>query len=105
MKTSTCFLSALIFLIGCTTTQTPISAPSIPTVDQTDPQIFGVFEGITPCSGETPALPQIPRDSDCEEMIWKFTLYRDPATGSPTTYELSSSYGLPKQNSTGLVGG
>ncbi len=75
---------------------------SIPTIEQTNPKIFGVFEGITPCNKLTRPLPQIPEDTDCEEMIWKFTLYQDPSTGMPTTYELNSAYGVPQQNSTGL---
>jgi hypothetical protein len=67
--------------------------------------ILGVFEGITPCSKETRPLPQIPEDTNCEQMIWEFTLYQDAATGVPTTYILNSAYGVPKQGTQGLVGG
>lgn len=67
--------------------------------------IHGVFEGITPCSRLTRPLPQIPADTNCEQMIWKFTLYQDPATGTPTTYTLNSAYGVPQQGTPGLVGG
>jgi hypothetical protein len=95
----------LCSLTACTNADRAASATSIPTVEQMDPKIFGVFEGITPCSKETRPLPQIPENTDCEEMIWKFTLYQDPASGMPATYELTSSYGLPEQNSTGLVEG
>jgi hypothetical protein len=98
-------LITLLLLTACAKADVPIEATSVSTVEQKDLQIFGVFEGITPCSGKSPALPQIPKGSDCEEMIWKFTLYRDAASGAPTTYELISAYGLSKQNSTGLIGG
>jgi hypothetical protein len=47
--------------------------------------LLGVFEGITPCSERTRPLPQIPVDTNCEQMIWKFTLYQDQA-GQPSTY-------------------
>jgi hypothetical protein len=72
---------------------------------QTDADILGIFQGITPCSGKTPAMPQIPADSDCEQLIWEITLRQDPKTGAPTTYELHSAYGLPQQNTNGLVNG
>jgi hypothetical protein len=101
-------LSFLILLAipACTSIRSPSTPiPTIPTVEQTNPKIFGVFEGITPCSHLTRPLPQIPEDTDCEQMIWKIILYQDPATGMPTTYELNSAYGLSQQNSNGLAGG
>jgi len=69
------------------------------------PEIHGVFAGVTPCSSLTRPLPQIPADTDCEQMIWNLVLYQDPETGTPTTYHLESAYGLPKQNTNDLVGG
>jgi hypothetical protein len=63
--------------------------------------ISGVFEGITPCSEFTKPVPQI--TSPCEQMIWKLTLYQDPDRLTPTTYELHSAYGFPKQNTPGLT--
>ncbi|MBI1881808.1 MAG: copper resistance protein NlpE N-terminal domain-containing protein [Chloroflexi bacterium] len=50
-------------------------------------------------------MPQIPADTHCEQMIWKFVLYQDPATGTPTTYTLKSAYGVPQQGTPGLAGG
>jgi hypothetical protein len=67
--------------------------------------VLGVFEGITPCSNEKPPIPQIAENVDCEQMIWKLTLYQDAATGNPTTYQLSSAYGLSQQGTTGLQRG
>jgi hypothetical protein len=69
------------------------------------PELHGLFEGITPCSALARPLPQIPADTDCEQMIWKLVLYQDPESGAPTTYSLKSAYGLPKQNTNDLVGG
>jgi hypothetical protein len=67
--------------------------------------VLGVFEGITPCSNDNPPIPQIAENTDCEQMIWKLTLYQDAATGNPTTYQLTSAYGLSQQGSTGLQRG
>ena len=67
--------------------------------------VLGVFEGITPCSSENLPLLQIGENTDCEQMIWKLTLYQDAATGDPTTYQLTSAYGLSQQGTTGLQGG
>lgn len=78
-----------------TTVASPISVGS---------SVRGVFEGITPCSALTRPLPQIPVDTDCQQMIWKFVLYQDSATGEPTTYTLESAYGVPQPNTTGLAG-
>jgi hypothetical protein len=71
---------------------------------QTDPSLFGVFEGITPCSGTNRPLPQIPADTNCELMIWKLTLSQDTA-GNPTTYKLASAYGMAQAGTTGVRGG
>lgn len=79
-------------------TMTPSPAPR-------GPEIHGVFEGVTPCSNLTRPLPQIPADTNCEQMIWSLVLRQDPETGAPTTYSLKSAYGLPKQNTNDLVGG
>jgi hypothetical protein len=68
-----------------------------------DSSVFGVFEGITACSEVTKPLPQI--TSPCEQMIWKLTLNQDPDKLTPTTYELHSTYGLPKQGTPGLSEG
>jgi hypothetical protein len=70
--------------------------------DTSDESVLGVFEGTTPCSGQNPPLPHIPLGTDCEQMIWKLTLYQAAATGQPTTYELAVSYGLAQQGTTGL---
>lgn len=102
-------LSNLLLLAGMLLTVTAcvtvISQATTPSPVTTDPSIHGVFEGITPCSYLTRPLPQIPADTNCEQMIWKFTLYQDPATGTPTTYTLNSAYGVPQQGTPGLVGG
>ena len=93
MKVSLCLIVCLLCLLaGCA--KTPAGS-----------SVFGVFEGITPCSQQTRPLPQIPEDTNCEQMIWKFILYQDSATGAPTTYQLDAAYGVPKQNTTGLARG
>jgi hypothetical protein len=81
----------------------PTSAPS--PVPPQGSEILGVFQGNTPCSAQARPLPQIPSDVDCEQMIWSLTLYQDPQTKAPTTYQLNSAYGVSKQGTNDLVGG
>jgi len=101
------FLSAfaLLMIAACANVNSQIATPSTPSPVPLGPEIHGVFEGITPCSSLTRPLPQIPADSDCEQMIWNLVLYQDPQTGTPTIYSLKSAYGIPQQNTNGLVGG
>ena len=80
--------------------QIPTTSPVPP-----GPELYGVFEGITPCSASDRPLPQIPSDTDCEQMIWSLVLYQDPQTGTPTTYRLESAYGLSKPNTNDLING
>ena len=93
---------ALLTVTACATVISQTTTPSLVT---TGPSVHGVFEGITPCSSLTRPLPQIPADTNCEQMIWKIILYQDSATGAPTTYALESAYGVPQQGTVGLVGG
>ena len=92
----------LLTVTACGTGISPTtSASPVPA----GPSLHGVFEGITPCSALARLLPQIPADTDCEQMIWKMILYQDPATGTPTSYTLNSAYGIAQQGTNGLVGG
>jgi len=92
-------------LAAVTACATQISPTTIPSPVPAGPSLHGVFEGITPCSAQARPLPQIPAGTDCEQMIWKIILYQVPETGTPTTYTLSSAYGVPQQGTNGLVGG
>jgi len=96
MKVSLFLIGSLLCLLtGCA--QKDVTSPIV-----AGSSVFGVFEGITPCSAQTRPLPQIPEDTNCEQMIWEFALFHDPATGAPTIYRLDAAYGVPKQNTTGL---
>jgi hypothetical protein len=97
----------LLTVTACTTVspQTTIPSPIQTSSPSTGPNVHAVFEGITPCSRETRPLPQIPADTNCEQMIWKIILYQDSATGTATTYTLESAYGVPQPNTPGLAGG
>jgi hypothetical protein len=93
---------ALVTTTACATARPQMTSPApLPA----DSSIHGVYEGLTPCSYLTRPLPQIPADTNCEQMIWKFILYQDPPTGAPTTYTLDSAYGVPQQGTNGLEGG
>jgi NlpE N-terminal domain len=43
--------------------------------------------------------------ADCELMKWNLTLYQDGLKKTPTTFKLHCVYGLPKQGTTGFLGG
>jgi hypothetical protein len=94
---------ALWSIPACASANSQMSTPS--PVPPQGSEILGVFQGNTPCSAQARPLPQIPSDADCEQMIWSLVLYQDPQTKAPTTYQLNSAYGLPKQGTNDLVGG
>ena len=81
-------------------TQIPTTSPVPP-----GPEIYGFFQANTPCSADAKPLPQIPADTNCEQMKWDLILFQDTATGVPTTYRLNSAYGLPKQGTNDLIDG
>jgi hypothetical protein len=93
----------ILSMSACANVNSQISTPS--PIPPRGSEILGVFQGNTPCSAQARPLPQIPFDSDCEQMIWRLVLYQDPQTKTPTTYQLNSAYGLPKPNTNDLVGG
>ena len=100
------FLRAALLLAVTACAPDTIHTPTtIPATLPSGSSLHSVFEGTTACSSLTRPLPQIPEDTDCELMIWKIMLYRDAATGSPTTYTLESTYGPSQPNSLGPAGG
>ena len=86
---------------------TPISTQQMPAPSPAlvGSELYGVFQANTPCSAQARPLPQIPADVNCEQMKWNLVLYQDPQTGTPTTYQLNSTYGLAKPNTKDLVDG
>jgi hypothetical protein len=67
--------------------------------------VLGIFVASTPCSQVSRPLPGISVNTDCEVIKWRLTLYHDESAKTPTTYTLHSLYGLPKQGTTGFIGG
>ncbi|HTF28539.1 MAG TPA: hypothetical protein VK625_06825 [Flavitalea sp.] len=67
--------------------------------------VVGVFLGSTPCSQGTRPAPGISVKTDCELIKWNLTLFQDESKKTPTTYKLHYVYGLPKQGTTGFIGG
>jgi hypothetical protein len=98
------FLSVLTLLMFTSCANLNLQKAT-PTPLPRGPEIRGVFLGDTPCSGKVRPLPQVPTDSDCDQMIWSLVLYQDPQTGAPTTYSLKSAYGRSKQGTNDLIGG
>jgi NlpE N-terminal domain len=84
---------SILFLIAISTVNLP--AP-------TGPSTPGVFVGSSPCAYISRSLLKIPETADCELIKWHLTLYSDPSTLAPTTYELNYFYGLPEQGTNGL---
>lgn len=93
----------LLLLSACASVNSPAVTPS--PVPPQGSEILGVFQGNTPCSAQARPLPQIPFDTDCDQMIWNLVLYQDSETEIPTTYQLNSAYGLSKQGTNDLVHG
>lgn len=92
--------------IVSTAVASPAGTTAAPTLTSpVIPQILGVFEGITPCDSLNRPMPQIPAGVECEMIIWKVVLYHEPDTGTPTTYESNSSYGMSQPNTLGIAGG
>ena len=56
--------------------------------------VFGVFEGRTPCTRIAEALAKSP--AGCIKLKWLVTLFKDPATSVPTTYRAEGT--LQRQN-------
>ena len=73
--------------------------------DPENRSVFGSFVASTPCTEGTKPLPGIPGNADCELIKWNLTLYQDHSNKTPTTYTLHCVYGLPKQGTTGFIGG
>ena len=94
-----------VMLFSVTACGIVTSQMTTPTTVPHGPEIYGVFQGNTPCSAQARPLPQIPAEADCDQMIWHLILYKDPQTGSPTTFNLKSAYGLSKQGTNDLIDG
>lgn len=62
------------------------------------------FEATTPCSDEVKQVLNIPGNPECEMMKWNLSLYRDEKD-LPSTFDLSYTYGSPKQGTRGFKEG
>src|SRR5438105_5146560 len=91
------FTASLLFFI-VTNSRLQKNSPGISSV-------LGIFVASTPCSQGTRPLPGIPVNADCEFIKWNLTLYQDESKKTPTTYKLHCLFGLPKQGTTGFIGG
>ena len=67
--------------------------------------VVGVFTASTPCSQGTRPVPGIAVSTDCELIKWNLTLFQDASGKTPGTYKLHCVFGLPKQGTTGFIGG
>ena len=52
------------------------------------PDVFGVFEGRSPCQ-EIVGLLNVAGRETCAKIKWRLILYQDPITHAPTTYALA----------------
>lgn len=81
-----------------------LSATVIESYSQT-PTVFAVFVGSSPCGNVIHPLLKMPADAVCDFTKWNLTLYQDPATKLPTTFQLSCQYGVSQPNTSGFIGG
>lgn len=66
---------------------------------------LGVFVGTSPCDAVARGPLGIPATADCEMIKWNLTLYQEPGTLAPTTYELNFTHGMTQPNTTGFKNG
>ena len=66
--------------------------------------IWGHFIASTPCSSGTRPLPGIPLDQDCELIQLDLKLFQDEVKKTPTEFVLHYSFGIPLNNTHGIVG-
>jgi len=65
-----------------------LSSPNLPLA--TGPNVFAVFEGRSPCLGIARHLGiQVP--AGCLNAKWRVTLYQDPITLGPTTFQMEGT--------------
>lgn len=62
------------------------------------------FEATTPCSDEVRQLLNIADNTECGMMKWSLLLYRDDKD-LPSSFDLSYTYGSPKQGTRGFTEG
>ena len=98
MKRIKSFLSVTLLLAIATDSCSQKPSPG-------NSSIVGHYVASTPCTQGTRPLPGIQSASDCELMKWNLTLYQDELKKTPTTFKLHCTYGLPKQGTTGFIGG
>ena len=70
-----------------------------------DPVTLGVFVGSSPCDAVSMPLLKIPTTTNCELIKWQLTLYQDRRTLTPSSYQLTYTYGLAQQGTDGLTQG
>ena len=92
-------------MIGQLTLLSLIAVSTVTLTAPTGSSNFGVFVASSPCDAASRPLLKIPEAADCELIKWRLTLYQDPGTLTPSTYELTYTYGLPQQGTNGLSRG
>lgn len=90
MKTIYCII-LLLSLQNATAQITAVKniPPDVPTQREipTGADVYGVFEGRSPCTGIPELFGEQPR-SECIKVKWRIFLYHDPVSGTPTTYNI-----------------
>lgn len=76
------------------------AAPGTPA--STDPALFGVFLGSTPCSEAIRPLLDIPAGAEADLIEWKLVLRQQPGSTAPAGYEMLCEYGPAVPNIPGL---
>jgi hypothetical protein len=63
------------------------AGPGVPAGIPTGPDVFGVFDGRSPCQ-EIASQLNVPTTAECIKIKWRLILFQDPVTHTPTSYTL-----------------
>jgi hypothetical protein len=66
----------------------PFEPAPITTTTSSGSELYGVFDGRTPCADIVYQFTKVAPTPNCAKIKWRLTLYHDPDTGVPTTYRL-----------------
>jgi hypothetical protein len=110
MKSFLIFLIVVIATIQCSIVQAqtaardnrPFRTPTKHSIPQGS-SVVGVFEGRPPCQEIAKQL-KMEVSPECTKIKWRLTLFQDPVTHQPTTYQMLGNFPLPEGKWTTIKG-
>ena len=87
MKIFIFLLATCVSLLGAPSdSPTPNISTNTPIGMPVGPEVYGIFNGRTPCQELSRQL-NVPASEACNKVKCRLILYQDPATGAPTVYD------------------